>query len=406
MKKTRLIPIALLVTLMLFSCATTGKESIPVKEEITFTEAEAPRSEDTPEVVEPKEAVTIIIEEEKEEETVSQEPSIIEIATAESVEPEVESIETIEEESIVEAIPDSFKTVDPGDVISLFSYAYGYKTMEDIKAEGISVVSSYFLRGIYDAVLSPIPTLMKANEIESYIQSYVRDYYSSGETFLPGDRPEGIAYILSLEPTFSIPEAFSYAYAFTLIRDLVDGEVDIMSEEFMTGVLDSIYSSEPLLDQRGVEEAIAAYIDYLNQEYLKEVERMGADNSNKASSFLEENGKKEGIETLENGIQMETLDEDDILGDHPTQYDTVLVDYNVYVMDYETEDLEIIDADYYAELRLIEIDSAMRDSITALRTGMAARFWIPPELLYGERNIEGIEPNSIVVFDIALHEIL
>ena len=55
MKKTRLIPIALLVTLMLFSCATTGKESVPVKEEITITEAEAPRSEDTPEVVEPKE---------------------------------------------------------------------------------------------------------------------------------------------------------------------------------------------------------------------------------------------------------------------------------------------------------------------------------------------------------------
>ena len=88
MKKTRLIPIALLVTLMLFSCATTGKESVPVKEEITITEAEAPKSEDTPEVVEPKEAVTVIIEEETEEETVSQEPSIIEIPTAETVEPE------------------------------------------------------------------------------------------------------------------------------------------------------------------------------------------------------------------------------------------------------------------------------------------------------------------------------
>ena len=175
MKKTRLIPIALLVTLMLFSCATTGKESVPVKEEITITEMEAPRSEDTPEVVEPKEEVTVIIEEETEEETVSQEPSIIEIATAETVEPEVEPIETSEEESIAEAIPDSFKTVEKDNVISLFSYAYGYKTMEDIKAEGISVVASYFLRGIYDAVLSPIPTLMKANEIEAYIQSYVRN---------------------------------------------------------------------------------------------------------------------------------------------------------------------------------------------------------------------------------------
>ena len=155
MKKTRLIPIALLVTLMLFSCATTGKESVPVKEEITITEAEAPRREDTPEVVEPKEEVTVIIEEETEEETVSQEPSIIEIATAETVEPEVEPIETSEEESIVEAIPDSFKTVDPDDVISLFSYAYGYcdadyfflKIMDDSRREYVRSPKSH---KIYD----------------------------------------------------------------------------------------------------------------------------------------------------------------------------------------------------------------------------------------------------------------
>ena len=100
------------------------------------------------------------------------------------------------------------------------------------------------------------------------------------------------------------------------------------------------------------------------------------------------------------------LDEDDILGDHPTQYDTVLVDYNMYVMDYDTEELEIIDADYYAELRLMEIDTALQSSIVALRVGQAGRTWVPPEMLYGERNIEGIEPNSIIVYDIALHDIL
>ena len=54
MKKTRLIPIALLVTLMLFSCATTGKENVPVKEEISITEMKAPRSEEITYVVEPK----------------------------------------------------------------------------------------------------------------------------------------------------------------------------------------------------------------------------------------------------------------------------------------------------------------------------------------------------------------
>ena len=62
--------------------------------------------------------------------------------------------------------------------------------------------------------------------------------------------------------------------------------------------------------------------------------------------------------------------------------------------------------EHYAELRLMEIDSALQSSIVALKVGQAGRTWIPPEMLYGERNIEGIEPNSIIVYDIALHDIL
>ena len=54
----------------------------------------------------------------------------------------------------------------------------------------------------------------------------------------------------------------------------------------------------------------------------------------------------------------------------------------------------------------MEIDSALQSSIVALKVGQAGRTWIPPEMLYGERNIEGIEPNSIIVYDIALHDIL
>ena len=54
MKKTRLIPIALLVTLMLFSCATTGKENVPVKEEISITEMEAPIHASNVMIIDPK----------------------------------------------------------------------------------------------------------------------------------------------------------------------------------------------------------------------------------------------------------------------------------------------------------------------------------------------------------------
>ena len=155
------------------------------------------------------------------------------------------------------------------------------------------------------------------------------------------------------------------------MRELIDGEVDIIADPFILGGLDSLLNTERLLDDKGVEKAINDYISYLNEEYLKEIETKGETNSERAKAFMEKNGKNDGVVTLDNGIQLFILDEDDILGEHPTQYDTVLVDYNMYVLDYDTEDLEIIDADYYAELRLMEIDSALQSPIVALKVGHA-----------------------------------
>ena len=311
-------------------------------------------------------------------------------------------LNTIEEKE--EIIP--FSPLDTSDLISLFNYAYGLKTLDDIKAENISLNGKYFARAVIDAVNSPVPVLVENGKIQSTIDQFVLEYYYEGKTFLPGDGPESITELINLEKPTNLEEAFSYAYTFSIIRELIDGEVDIIPEPFIIGGLDSLLGGDRLLDKTGEQDAINAYINYLNEEYLKEVVKKGETNSDRAKAFLEENSKRDGILVLESGIQLMILDEDDTLGDHPTQYDTVLADYNMYVMDYETEELEIIDADYYAELRLMEIDTALQTSIVALKVGQAGRCWVPPELLYGERNIEGIEPNSIIVYDIALHDIL
>ena len=444
MKKSLLVLLSVFLSLILFSCATSNgdKPRAEIGGEITLvgttpglemeikipfdsekkdeTTVEPTEEAETTPIIEVEEPYTDAIdltEEPKEDETSS---PLLEATTPSSPEEETSSVTVIggadastdiivsDSTTIIEPEEEviSFSPIDTSDLFSLFNYAYGLKTLDDIKSENISLNAKYFARAVIDASFSPIPVLVESGKIQSTIDQYVLEYYYEGKTFLPGDRPDSISELLTLDKPSTLEEAFSYAYTFSIIRELIDGEVDILPEPFIIGGLDSLTESERLLDIEGEQNAINAYITYLNEEYLKEIEKKGETNSDRAKAFLEENGKRDGVVVLDNGIELMILDEDDKLGDHPTQYDTVLVDYNMYVMDYDTEDLEIIDADYYAELRLMEIDTALQSSIVALRVGQAGRTWVPPEMLYGERNIEGIEPNSIIVYDIALHDIL
>ncbi len=444
MKKSLLVLLSVFLSLILFSCATSNgdKPRAEIGGEITLvgttpglemeikipfdsekkdeTTVEPTEEAETTPIIEVEEPYTDAIdltEEPKEDETSS---PLLDATTPSSPEEETSSVTVIggadaptdiivsDSPTIIEPKEEviSFSPIDTSDLFSLFNYAYGLKTLDDIKSENISLNAKYFARAVIDASFSPIPVLVESGKIQSTIDQYVLEYYYEGKTFLPGDRPDSISELLTLDKPSTLEEAFSYAYIFSIIRELIDGEVDILPEPFIIGGLDSLMESERLLDIEGEQNAINAYITYLNEEYLKEIEKKGETNSDRAKAFLEENGKRDGVVVLDNGIELMILDEDDKLGDHPTQYDTVLVDYNMYVMDYDTEELEIIDADYYAELRLMEIDTALQSSIVALRVGQAGRTWVPPEMLYGERNIEGIEPNSIIVYDIALHDIL
>ena len=444
MKKSLLVLLSVFLSLILFSCATSNgdKPRAEIGGEITLvgttpglemeikipfdsekkdeTTVEPTEEAETTPIIEVEEPYTDAIdltEEPKEDETSS---PLLDATTPSSPEEETSSVtviggadaptDIIVSDSPIVKEPEekiiSFSPIDTFDLFSLFNYAYGLKTLDDIKSENISLNAKYFARAVIDASFSPIPVLVESGKIQSTIDQYVLEYYYEGKTFLPGDRPDSISELLTLDKPSTLEEAFSYAYTFSIIRELIDGEVDILPEPFIIGGLDSLMESERLLDIEGEQNAINAYITYLNEEYLKEIAKKGETNSDRAKAFLEENGKRDVVVVLDNGIELMILDEDDKLGDHPTQYDTVLVDYNMYVMDYDTEELEIIDADYYAELRLMEIDTALQSSIVALRVGQAGRTWVPPEMLYGERNIEGIEPNSIIVYDIALHNIL
>lgn len=316
-----------------------------------------------------------------------------------------QTIHAVSDEKEESTITESFTPIigEDSTPISNFNYAYGVRLAGEIKTSGYTLSGPYFALGMYDASEKTSSSrFYSLIEINSILYSYVYD----GTFSLTGERPSTIEDINSLSTPKSEIEAFSYAFAFKIVRDNISSGIEIEILPLLQGVLDTLYSdSSPLTDDQ-IQSAMNLYIDYLNTEYYKELEETAISNREKATLFFEQNGKKEGITTLPNGVQIMLLDSDEVTGNSPTQYDRVLIDYNEYILSYETGELEYTDADFGAEIHLIDLNNGLQSAITSMHTGEAIRAFIPPELSGMEDGTADIPPYSVFVYDIALHEIL
>ena len=434
MKKLLNTLLVITLTLLLFSCTTT------VKEEKTVTPVIENNTEDTPvvteRVTEETPVFTVTEEEKAPEETVTETPGevnpVIEIITDENTEKvdviireenEIPVIEVItdEESTEIEVTPTaevpSEKTplsvtpiirTESDDTISIYSYAYGVKNMTDLLESGIPFVTEYFMRGMYDATLDEkTPVFVTLGNLQNVINEYYTLYITEGVSVEHGERPETVEYLLSLSPPEDDAELFSYAYGFSVIRDLNSLEIDIDIIPFMAGMLDALYCETSPLTEAEINEAYNLYILYLNREYYAEQEKKAETNRIKAEEFLTANREEEGIIVLDNGVQILVLDEDEELGAKPTQYDTVIMDYNEYILNYATGDLEFTDADWNAEVSVITLEKGLQSAVTNMHVGEAIRAFIPPEYSgLSEGDGADIEPNSLFVYDIALQKIL
>ena len=434
MKKLLNTLLVITLTLLLFSCTTT------VKEEKTVTPVMENNTEDTSVVTErvneETPAFTVTEEEKAPEETVTETPGeenpVIEIITDENTEKVDVIIREENEIPVIEVITDEDSTgievtptaevpsektplsvtpiirTESDDTISIYSYAYGVKNMTDLLESGIPFVTEYFMRGMYDATLDEkTPVFVTLGNLQNVINEYYTLYMTEGVSVEHGERPETVEYLLSLSQPEDDAELFSYAYGFSVIRDLNSLEIDIDIIPFMAGMLDALYCETSPLTEAEINEAYNLYILYLNREYYAEQEKKAETNRIKAEEFLTANREEEGIIVLDNGVQILVLDEDEELGAKPTQYDTVIMDYNEYILNYATGDLEFTDADWNAEVSVITLEKGLQSAVTNMHVGEAIRAFIPPEYSgLSEGDGADIEPNSLFVYDIALQKIL
>lgn len=139
----------------------------------------------------------------------------------------------------------------------------------------------------------------------------------------------------------------------------------------------------------------------INGYLSKKSEYTAAVNKAKGEKFLQEN-LKNGVDTTASGLQYTIIEEGAEYKVQPN--DTVWVFYSGKTIDGKEFDGNM-DSEEPAQFTANRVIKGWTEGLGLLGEGGKATFYIPSDLAYGERGSRGIEPNSVLIFEVEVKKV-
>ena len=192
-----------------------------------------------------------------------------------------------------------------------------------------------------------------------------------------------------------------YAYGVILAKAVKMNHLQIDAGAVYKGLLDNIDLNNEEINMSSQEAVLTRAFSEAKKVYAIQ-------NKEKADAFLAENKGKEGIITLESGVQYEILEKGDENGKKPTKESLVKVAYKGEFLDGKLFDSSTEEG---TELSLERVIEGWKELIPLMTVGTKVKAYIPAEKGYGEQGIkyeghEIIPPNALLIFEIKLIDVV
>ena len=205
------------------------------------------------------------------------------------------------------------------------------------------------------------------------------------------------------EPTVEITtkeQKLSYIFGQNIGGQFKSEGMDVDVAAFSAGVEDALNEAEPKLKQ----DDVVAVLESFQQEQIaeREAETTAMADKNKAEgdAYRAENGAKEGVVTLDSGLQYKIIEEGK--GASPAAEDTVEVHYTGTLLD-GTEFDSSHRRGVPATFGVNQVIPGWTEALQLMKEGAKWQLVIPPELAYGPGGTGGpIGPNQTLIFEVEL----
>ena len=178
-----------------------------------------------------------------------------------------------------------------------------------------------------------------------------------------------------------------------------DSTKTISLKNFMAGFISGTTGKQGLMT---VEQAQEVAQTKMQEIKAREMEITYGPNKEEGEKFLAANAKKEGVKTLESGVQYKVIKEG--TGAIPADTSLVKVHYEGRLLN-DT----VFDSSYKrgepVTLRCNQTIKGWTDAMVHMPAGSVWEVYIPQELAYGEREQGQIKPFSVLIFKIELLEV-
>jgi FKBP-type peptidyl-prolyl cis-trans isomerase FklB len=196
----------------------------------------------------------------------------------------------------------------------------------------------------------------------------------------------------------------SYALGRNFAQNLRDMQIEVDQESLVAGVGDMLTGAQPKWSDEQLQASLQQFGKEMQQKAMQRNQQQGANNAQEAKAFLAKNAQREGVQTTASGMQYRVLQEGD--GPSPTLTDVVRCNYRGSLLN-GTEFDSSTRQGGPQEFPVNGVIQGWTEALQKMKVGAKWQLFVPPNLAYGQ-NPPGppIEPNSLLVFEIELLEVL
>ncbi|SFR59907.1 FKBP-type peptidyl-prolyl cis-trans isomerase [Thiomicrospira sp. ALE5] len=193
-------------------------------------------------------------------------------------------------------------------------------------------------------------------------------------------------------------EQASYAVGVDLANNLQAQGINLDTDAFLTGLRDSLTGQALKLTPEQMQSALTRFQDELEISRNSELQALAEENLAKGEAFLAENAKKEGVVTLDSGLQYRIIEQGE--GPKPTKDDVIIAHYRGELID-GTEFDSSFNRGTPIQFSLANVIPGWQEIIQLMQPGAKWQVFIPSQLAYGLQGAGNmIGPNETLIFEI------